>query len=332
MRSKTTSLSACILLLVLGALTPSPAGGASTGESVVPLRILSDAGEVRGTAVVVRREDRGGNAVFYLLTSSRLFQTPEGELDVRPVRVRLANGRTIEVKPSDVMLPRGSIVEVAVLGVETPALELAPKPIDYEAPSVGSVFVIAGLDEKGAPKTVAEHVRFESTLLAVGDRELSALTGCVGAPAISLSGVVGIVRECEPGRSPVISLLAMARPFIERFLPRVTFAPAIPQFRVVDREIAGPTFPLVDAAAKTGEVTVPFDLGPREAVVEATASIATAREVRFADVAVLKLEDRSVRLRFTVGGGAPLSNPGVPPPYGQALVTVHLRVAVLPNP
>jgi hypothetical protein len=62
------------------------------------------------------------------------------------------------------------------------------------------------------------------------------------------------------------------------------------------------------------------------------------QEPRASDVAlyfltVLRLEDRSVNLRFTLGGAQP--SPPSPPaacPQGQALVSVHLIVVVARPP
>ena len=72
----------------------------------------------------------------------------------------------------------------------------------------------------------------------------------------------------------------------------------------------------------------PFKLGLQEMWVDQTASPANPREIPFADVAVLKLEGRSVRLRFALGTGPAPSVAPAPVPLGRALVTVHLRLAV----
>jgi hypothetical protein len=330
MRSLTTSILAATILA--SAATAAVASDSAFGNAIVPIRVSTDAGDVRGTAVVVARQDRGGVVVLDLLTSADPFQTGVGGCEVRPVWVQLADGGLIAVEPDDVRLPRGTVIDIALLRISVPAARVTPEPIDFRTPAIGEVFLVAGFDARGEPKSVAQHVRFESTLLIVGDRDLATLDGCVGAPAISPAGVLGIVRACAAGRAPTISLLAPAKAFIERELPPAAQAAAAPQFQVVDREVRGPLLPIVNGIPTTAEVDVPFGLGLREAIVDATASVDVPRELRLADIRVLGLDDRSVRVRFTIGGGERLDSPAIPPQYGQALVTVHLRVAVLCTP
>jgi hypothetical protein len=154
---------------------------------------------------------------LYFLTSARLFKTADGGRypAERAVYLELEDERAI-VKPHDVLLPGGSIVDVAILRVAVPSTTLVPSRVVYELPASRNAFVVSGYDPTGIPVTRAEGIRFKSTRLVVGDRDASDLPGCVGAPAVSPEGVFGVVSECEVNRCPVISLLPMARPFIER--------------------------------------------------------------------------------------------------------------------
>jgi hypothetical protein len=148
--------------------------------------------------------------------------------------------RTLDVKHEDLFMPVGSCVDVAVFRVTAAATTtLVPRPVVYDAPSAGTDFLVSGYDRNGHPATLAGRIRFRSTLLAIGDRDVSVLRGCVGAPAISQEGVFGIVSQCAANRSPVISLLSMARGFIERHVPPPT-ADARPtgQLDSCDDEIA----------------------------------------------------------------------------------------------
>jgi hypothetical protein len=234
-----------------------------------------------------------------------------------------------------VLVAGGGLMDLAILRVTTTrAGLLLPKPVVYEPPSAGAVFLLSGVGETGVVKTVAEHVRFESTLLVVGDRDASGVSGCLGAPAISPEGVFGIVHECEPNRPPVITLVSMARPFLGRLLPHqhTTAGTPVPQFGLVERHVAGPPLLVGCNATKTGEVDVPFDLDPRELVTDATATVLNPHEVKLTDITVLKLEDRSVRLRFTLGGAPAPPGPPTDCPQGQALISLVLRLAVTPTP
>jgi hypothetical protein len=312
------------------------AGDEKTAPSVFPVRVVSDAGEVHGTAVLIRLEERANDATLYFLTSSRLFRAADGErqLPAKAVQLRLGEQRTLDVKREDVLVAGAGFVDVAILRAITATTKFfVAKPVIYDPPSVGAVFLVSSPGESGGIRSVAEHVRFESHLLVVGDRDASAVGGCLGAPAISPEGVFGIVRECEPNRSPVISLLAMAQSFIEQYVPRQTTSAApTPQFSLVERQVAGPLVLVGCSATKTAELNVPLDLGPREFVTDASATLVNPREVRLTDITVLKLEDRSVRLRFTLGGMPASPAPSTDCPQGQALISLHVHLAVTPTP
>jgi len=326
-------------VLLATALLAAPAtsqGADNPSEgSVLRLRVATGAGEVEGTCVLVHREDRGTDAVLYFLTSAHLLRGPEDESPsgTHAVRVRLDNAQTLDVRRDDQFVPAGAFVDVALFRVTTAATALVPRPLIYEAPSADEVFLISGYDQSGAPATVAERLRFQSTFRAVGDRDASALVGCVGAPAVSRHGVFGIVSECDAGRSPVIALLSMARSFIDRHVPpKLAYPPRTLEFQLTGREIRGPLLSVACEATKTGEVDVPIDLGRRELAIDASASFTNPRAIRLAEVTVVKLEDRLVRLRFTLGGLP--RTPAAPTacPQGQALVSVHLNLAVTRTP
>jgi hypothetical protein len=254
---------ACALLIAPAALV---AGDAPSDDSVVKLRVITDAGTIDGTGVFIHRDDRGSDVVLYFLTSSQLFRGLEGEAlpRARPVQVRLDAEHTLDVGREDVFIPAGPVIDVVVLRASTVATRLVARPISYESPSVGEAFLLAGHDRYGAPTKVAERVRFQSTRLATGDRDASTLFGCVGAPAISQTGVFGLVTECHPGRAPVIALFSLARSFIERHLPRSTIqTSSMPQFDVIDRPVTGPLVLVGCDATKTGNLVVPGSLGPR---------------------------------------------------------------------
>jgi hypothetical protein len=220
------------LLLACTLLIPAAASPTTedppTDDSVVKLQVVTDAGAIDGSAVIIHRDDRGSDVVLYILTSSRLFRGPEGAALSRahPVQVWLDAEHTLDVGREDVFIPGGPVIDVVVLRATTAATRLVARPISYETPSVGEAFLVAGHDRSGTPTMIAERIRFQSTLLATGDRDASTLFGCVGAPAISQQGVFGLITECHAGRAPIIALFSMARSFIERHLPRATSQPS----------------------------------------------------------------------------------------------------------
>jgi hypothetical protein len=133
-----------------------------------------------------------------------------------------------------------------------------------------------------------------------------------------------------------VALLSTARSFLRRHVPtlQTTLAtPSSPPFRVTERLLQGPLMTVGCDAMNAGELDVPFQLERNEQAVGATASFLEATSLRLAEVQVLDLKDRSVRVRFTMVG--------VPPPrysipgtcrQGQALLTVRLNVVVVPQP
>jgi hypothetical protein len=184
------------------------------------LTVVTHAGQVAGTCVLIHREDRGTAVVLFFATSAHLFRDPDGGPPPRTqtVHVLLGGQHRLDVERDDVFISPG-VIDVAVLRATAVAGTLVPQPLTYEAPSPGEVFVIAGYRQDGVHAALTERVRFRSTLLAVGDRDASALVGCVGAPALFRNSAFGVVSECKAGRVPVIALFSVARSFIERHLP-----------------------------------------------------------------------------------------------------------------
>ena len=191
-------------------------------QSVVKLRLVRDTAEGQGTAVLIRQDLRGSETVLHFLTSSRLFRNTQG--DERPaartIEPLLDGQDPLEVARANVLMASGGgCVDIAVFRVTTAVpTALVPRRVIYDAPHAGGGFLILGFDQAGGSAQVAAQIRFRSTLMAIADRDVSNLRGCVGAPAmVAAEGVFGVVNECQPNRPPVISLLSTARHFIERY-------------------------------------------------------------------------------------------------------------------
>jgi hypothetical protein len=78
----------------------------------------------------------------------------------------------------------------------------------------------------------------------------------------------------------------------------------------------------------TPAAEAPAAFALREATVDVTTSFPGWRVLRLGEFTLLRLQDRAVRLRFTMMGVPP---PAVPssPPRGQALATVGVDVIVM---
>lgn len=286
-----------------------------------------------GTCVLAHREDTATGSTLYFLTSARLVAgsaAPQGP----QVSIALNGGRPIDVQPSGVFVPSGPDADIAILRVSTPRSAWTPRPITYTVPQPGRVVLISGHNTDGASTTVAEHIQLDAAARISGDRIPSSLHACVGAPAIAAEGVFGIVTMCDESHPPVIAPLSGARPFIAERIPGLRATPvSLPQFELVERQVSGPLLSVACAETKTGTLNVPLELGPHEWVAEATAGLQNPRGLRLGDLSMVKLEDRLVQLRFTLGGlPVPplLVEPTVPHdcPLGQALVSLHLTLAV----
>jgi hypothetical protein len=233
-----THVSELVAISVIGSLAvlTGAAGHASQGVAPAdvlaarPLQIVYEGGVVDGSCALVYMDSRVEDVMLYFVTSARLFKTPDGQPlpDARAIRVTLDGGNQVTVGRQDVFLPIGNLVDVAVLRAEAPYAAVLPGTMSFDAPPpAGSDFLIAGYDDGGALATVAEHVRFLSTRLVVGDRDVSGLAGCLGAPAISADGIFGVVSECDAGRAPVVTLLALASPFLARHVPGLMVRPTL---------------------------------------------------------------------------------------------------------
>lgn len=131
------------------------------------------------------------------------------------ITITLEPGLTVDVTPDGLSLTAGTSVDIAILRAVVQETSLTPAPLAFHEPAAGSMFAVSGWNATEAPVAVTQRVTRRSTLLLIGDGELSSLKGCVGAPAIAEDGVFGIVTQCEAGRPPVVTLLGAVQHWIE---------------------------------------------------------------------------------------------------------------------
>ena len=326
-RIRQVALAALALVFVAG----SSAWASSDAPSLVQLATVHNGVPQEGTGVVVGTERAG--RVTFVLTAGALFRRADGEPASDPVQVTLS-GRTVVVPPERILRPVGELTGIALLVIPDLPGATSMEALDYTAPAVGGVFVIAGLTG-GTRVDVPERVQFIASRLMVGDRALAGVETCLGAPALSEHGVLGIVTDCAGGRAPVVTLVSASQAFLTRHLATATLTSArpepAPRFTVSERLVNGPLMSVACDAVTACDVDVPYQLGRNERAVDASASFLNATELRLADVSVLHLNERSVRLRVTMVGvpPAPYAVPGACR-QGQALLTVRLNLVVLP--
>jgi hypothetical protein len=327
-----SSILASLLVATLassGAFAPSKGAETRFFDSALRLRIVRDTGTTNATCVLVHRDNRPDGVVLYFVTAAHLFKTPMGEpLFARAINVVVDDAHAIAIDPEDLMLPAGTIIDIAVLRAVVPYTTLMPQAMLFEPPSFESVFLIAGRDRGGAPVTLAQRVRRRASAVVVGDRDASGLVGCEGAPAFGELGVFGIVSECEAGRPPVVTLFSIARNWIARQVPGLSHRPPMTtEFSVFPRDVPGPLLVASCGEEKHGEVAVPFTLASDEMAVDATASLLNRSALDLGEVTVLKLADSAITLRFTLTGAPRPEQPTAPCAQGQALVNVRVTVA-----
>lgn len=324
-----------VLLGIAAPFQVLAAPSSANERSIAQVRAVRDDAVV-GTAVLVSIDATAEEPVLFFITALRLFDQTDGERPT-PARLVTPGGDAMEIHPDDVIRPMGSMAGVAILRVTWPGHAQAALPLDMAGPDVRGVFVIAGFDRNGSAIDIPERVQYRATSAVTGDRAVAELHAPLGAPAISSSGVFGIITDWQPGRSPVITLLSFADRFLSHHLPapvprRTGAAAEASLFQVTEKRVSGPLLSVACGAENIGEIEVPYRLALNETAVDATASFTRARSVRLADVTVLALDDRTVRLRFTLAGVPP---PAFAPPGpclpGQALVTVRVNVVSFPR-
>jgi len=332
-----------VTLVALLLVMPTPVRAGTSEQAVLRLEVVTDASTFEGTCVLVQQEADGTESVLYFLASSRLLTGTEAAPGVVPRRVRILRGDStaIEVAATEIILPTDNQTDVAVIRVRATRGTLTPLSPVFELPQPNRVFIVEGFDAGRSRLSVPERVRYDSptALVIKGDRDAGRLIGCAGAPAIVEAGVFALVSTCPAGAAPSLALLSSARRFISDNVPGLDSSPpSAPAFTVFTRSVSRPFPSIRREVQQNGDVEVPIELEPREIVFDATASITDEHSLHLADLPVLSVRDRAVKLRLTMVGTplAPFATAAGPNPkddhaLGQALVTVRVDVLSLPR-
>lgn len=208
-----------ILSLLLLALATAHPANASTSAAVLPVQIVRGAATTTGTCALIHREDRAGGIRLYFVTAGSLFRTADGVRLAAESAITIGSGVDMfAVDRNEVVLSATPIVDVALLRVVVGRTNLVPGPISFEPPSPAAAFVVSGF-AGGRLSDQQQRTRFVSTVLVVGDRDLSGLDGCLGAAASADGSIFGVVTGCEPRKAPIITLFRAAAAFLERVVP-----------------------------------------------------------------------------------------------------------------
>jgi hypothetical protein len=165
--------------------------------SIVRIHFGSNGTETLATAVLVHRQIRDCDTVLYFLTSAQAHCWR----DLRRVGTRVTSWKSEGDVTMDVALPVDVELDLAVLTVVTREQASVPVPVTLSAPHLGDRFVVEALDGTGARIVRNMQVRMVSSRLAVSDRDMSDLPGCLGTPAFRGDSLFGVVAECAPARS-----------------------------------------------------------------------------------------------------------------------------------
>jgi len=205
-------------LLLLALATVHPAN-ASTSAAVLPVQIVRGGATTTGTCALIHREDRAGGIRLYFVTAGGLFRTADGLRLAAETAITVGSGvDMVRVDWNDVVLSATPVVDVALLRVVVARTNLVPGPIGFDPPSPPGAFVVSGF-AGGQPTDRQQRTRFVSTVLVVGDRDLSGLDGCLGSAASADGSMFGVVTGCEPRKAPIITLFRAAAAFLERVVP-----------------------------------------------------------------------------------------------------------------
>jgi hypothetical protein len=193
--------------------------GAPSSARVLSLHVTRAGATTVASCTLVARDDGVGAVTLYFVTAARLVASSGAPVTAIDKIIVDAATRHLVIAPDNVIVPAGTLLDLALLRATLSASDLTPPPLAFDPPAPADAFTISGVAGDGSPMDVAQLVRFRSTLLAVGDRDVSHLAGCVGAAASVPAGTFGIVTTCEPRKAPVITLLGPARGFLERHIP-----------------------------------------------------------------------------------------------------------------
>jgi hypothetical protein len=200
-------------MLTVATNVAAPLGSGPT--AVQPLTITRESSTVTATCTLIHRVGQADGAVVYFATAGRLFRGAEGARLPTPGAIVVGHGgESLTIRPQDVLLPIGNLIDIAILRASVAQSEFAVAPVAWDPPAPNEAFQISGFSADGDEMWIAERVRYGSTLLTIGDHDASTLNGCIGAPATIAAGIFGIVTSCERGRTPIITLLRGAKRFI----------------------------------------------------------------------------------------------------------------------
>jgi hypothetical protein len=328
-----------VLAFVLSALTPgasaesvAPVQSALGGSSVpVAFRVrVERAGRATyGSAILLRRVPGPGASALYFLTAGDLFKDAGAQRPAYDDKLVVEiGGSTVTVLPQDVSVPAGSHTNVAILKATTTIEVPEPRPLTMTVPPAGALITISGFDRRGMKLDVGARISRIASLLIVAN-PASPITECAGSAATAGPGTFGIVTDCSAAGLTMIMPLAAIAPWIERIVPVRPSAPRPVEtaFELTQRDIVGPMLSVACGEAKTGEVDLPFTLKAGETPIDASATFVNRASLKVAEVSVLRLAERSVRLRFTLTGQPAIAlPPSAPCPAGRALLSVRVEI------
>jgi hypothetical protein len=194
-----------------------------------PLQVVYPHATLDGVCSLVDVERHATHLELYFITSARFFKTAQGEpLAAAPpeVRVTMDDGTEVNVLREHRYLPIGSLIDIAVLRADVSENRVAAASMGFTVPPPGHSLEIVTYDRGGTRQVETQRIRFASTRFVVGDRDLSDLS-CLGAPALDGDEIVGVVSECEPGRTPLMTPLSVAFPFLSRHIPGLVGRPTL---------------------------------------------------------------------------------------------------------
>lgn len=207
----------CCSLLLLWPIGSSTPPGSST--FVQPLRVTRGNATRTASCTLIARDERSDGVDLYFITAAHLFGASWDDRTMALSAVAIgAADRRIDIRPADVILPTGPLVDLALLRATVVGTDLLPQPLEFTPPPTGEPFIVSAVAEDGRRIDLQQHVFFTSTLYVMGDRDASHLAGCIGAAASATAATFGIVTSCETRKAPLVTLLGPAREFLNRHI------------------------------------------------------------------------------------------------------------------
>ena len=148
-----TGVSRCAIAAAATALLcASPARGEPAPSSARVLSLhITRAGETTvASCTLIARDEAAGAVNLYFVTAARMFVSDNERIPPVGAVIVDGAGRHLVIGPDDVIVPAGTLVDLALLRATVAASDLSPQALAFESPAPYDAFTISGVAADGS--------------------------------------------------------------------------------------------------------------------------------------------------------------------------------------